>query len=235
VPAPPGSMSELLDWAQAHPGRLSYPLPPDFIGTTFLKQALLDLDPGARETLQRPVPDDARFAEATAPLWEYLDRLHPYLWRAGKSFPQNGPAARRLIADGEADIAFAFNPAEASAAIAQGLLPRTARTIAFAGGSIGNSHFLAIPANASEPEAAMVVADFLLSAEAQARKQDPAVWGDFTVLALDRLVAADRELFLSLPLGPATLPPDRLGPAFPEPHPTWTLRLEQEWRRRYGS
>jgi putative thiamine transport system substrate-binding protein len=235
VPAPPGSMSELLDWAQAHPGRLSYPLPPDFIGTTFLKQALLELDPGARETLQRPVPDDARFAEATAPLWEYLDRLHPYLWRAGKSFPQNGPAARRLIADGEADIAFAFNPAEASAAIAQGLLPRTARTVAFAGGSIGNSHFLAIPANASEPEAAMVVADFLLSAEAQARKQDPAVWGDFTVLALDRLGAADRELFRSLPLGPATLPPDRLGPAFPEPHPTWTLRLEQEWRRRYGS
>ena len=38
VPAPPGSVAELLGWAKAHPGRLSYPLPPDFIGTTFLKQ-----------------------------------------------------------------------------------------------------------------------------------------------------------------------------------------------------
>ena len=231
---PPGTVLRLLDWARAHPGRLTYPLPPDFIGTTFLKQSLLELSPKAREWMQKPL-DEARFTEATAPLWDYLDALHPHLWRGGMSFPQNGPAARRLLADREIDIAFSFNPAEASAAIAQGLLPGTVRTVAFASGSIGNSHFLAIPKNASEPEAAMVVADFLLSPEAQARKQNPAIWGDFTVLAVDRLDPADRERFRSLPLGAATLPPERLGPAFPEPHPSWTLRLEQEWQRRYAS
>jgi putative thiamine transport system substrate-binding protein len=80
----------------------------------------------------------------------------------------------------------------------------------------------------------MVVADFLLSPEAQAKKQDPSVWGDFTVLALDRLGPDDRRRFAALPLGPAALAPDRLGPALPEPHPSWTLRLEQEWRRRYA-
>jgi putative thiamine transport system substrate-binding protein len=231
---PPATVLGLLDWAQAHPGRLTYPLPPDFIGTTFLKQALLELSPKARDWVQEPVKE-ARFAEVTAPLWDYLDALHPHLWRGGKSFPQNGPAARRLLADGEIDIAFSFNPAEASAAIAQGLLPETVRTVAFASGSIGNSHFLAIPNNASEPEAAMAVADFLLSPEAQARKQDPAVWGDFTVLAIDRLEPDDRKRFTSLPLGAATLPPEKLGRAFPEPHPSWTLRLEQEWQRRYAS
>lgn len=231
---PPATVLGLLDWAQAHPGRLTYPLPPDFIGTTFLKQALLELSPKARDWVQEPV-EEARFAEVTAPLWDYLDALHPHLWRGGKSFPQNGPAARRLLADGEIDIAFSFNPAEASAAIAQGLLPETVRTVAFASGSIGNSHFLAIPNNASEPEAAMAVADFLLSPEAQAKKQDPAVWGDFTVLAMDRLDPDDRKRFSSLPLGAATLPPDKLGRAFPEPHPSWTLRLEQEWQRRYAN
>jgi putative thiamine transport system substrate-binding protein len=231
---PPGTVLGLLDWARAHPGRLTYPLPPDFIGTTFLKQALLELSPSAREWVQKPL-EEARFAKATAPLWDYLDALHPHLWRGGKSFPQNGPAARRLLADGEIDIAFSFNPAEASAAIAQGLLPGTVRTVAFASGSIGNSHFLAIPKNASEPEAAMAVADFLLSPEAQAQKQDPAIWGDFTVLAIDRLAPADRERFRSLPLGAATLPPEKLGRAFPEPHPSWTVRLEQEWQRRYAS
>jgi putative thiamine transport system substrate-binding protein len=229
----PASVAGLLDWAKAHAGRLTYPGPPDFIGTSFLKQALLELEPRAKALLQRAAEPDG-FAAATAPLWAYLDALHPHLWRGGRSFPQNGPAARRLIADGETDIAFAFNPAEASAAIAQGLLPDSVRTVAFAGGSIGNSHFLAIPANASEPDAAMAVADFLLSPEAQAKKQDPAVWGDFTVLALERLDPADRARFEALPLGPATLPPDRLGPAWPEPHPSWTLALEQEWRRRYA-
>lgn len=233
APKAPSSVLDLLDWAKSNPGRMTYPMPPDFIGTTFLKQALLELAPGAREDLQRPAGAEP-FEEITAPLWEYLDALHPHLWRGGKSFPQNGPAARRLVADGETDIAFSFNPAEASAAIAQGLLQETVRTIAFAQGSIGNSHFLAIPANASEPQAAMVVADFLLSPEAQARKQDPGVWGDFTVLALHRLNAEDRARFAALPLGPATLPSDRLGPALPEPHPSWTTALEQEWQRRYG-
>ncbi len=233
VPEPPRSALELRDWAAAHPGRLTYPLPPDFIGTTFLKQALYELAPETMTLLQVPL-DETRFESVTAPLWAYLDSLHPHLWRKGASFPQNGPAARRLLADGESDIAFSFHPAEASAAVAQGLLPDSVRTVAFAGGSIGNSHFLAIPANASEPEAAMAVADFPLSPEAQAKKQDPAAWGDFTVLALDRLAPADRNRFDSLPLGPATLPPDRLGRAFPEPHPSWTVRLEQEWQRRYG-
>ena len=32
-----GSMQELLDWSVAHPGRFTYPQPPDFLGTTFLK------------------------------------------------------------------------------------------------------------------------------------------------------------------------------------------------------
>ena len=233
VSAPPRSMAELLNWARSNPGRLTYPAPPDFIGTTFLKQALIETRPEARDLLQRPV-EDARFAQETAPLWAFLDALHPHLWRAGRVFPQNGPAARTLLADGETDISFSFNPAEATAAIAQGLLPDTARTVAFAQGSIGNSHFLAIPANASAPSAAMVVADFLLSPEAQAKKQDPSVWGDFTVLALDRLGPDDRRRFAALPLGPAALAPDRLGPALPEPHPSWTLRLEQEWRRRYA-
>ena len=183
--------------------------------------------------MRRPVEEAAAFAGATAPLWAFLDELHPHLWRSGRVFPQSGPAARTLLADAETDIAFSFNPAEASSAIAQGLLPASARTVAFAGGSIGNSHFLAIPSNARAPSAAMVVADFLLSPEAQAKKQDPQVWGDFTVLALDRLTPKDRQRFATLPLGPATLPPDRLGRAFPEPHPSWTLRLEQEWQRRY--
>lgn len=233
VPVPPDTMAKLLAYSQSHPGRLTYPQPPDFLGTTFLKQALLELNPGAAATMQQPF-EESRVGATTAPLWAYLDAFHPHLWRSGKTFPQSGPAARQLLADGEVDIAFSFNPAEASAAITQGLLPQTVRTVAFAGGSIGNSHFLAIPANASQPDAAMVVANFLISPEAQAKKQDPSVWGDFSVLAMDRLSSADRQLFAALPLGEATLPPDRLGRAFPEPHPSWTVWLEQEWQRRYG-
>ncbi len=229
---PPGDMAGLLAYLDANPGRFAYPLPPDFHGTTFLKQALVELtdDP---ERLQRPV-DAGDFAVATAPLWDYLDRLHPLAWRHGRTFARSGPMLFQLLDDGEIDIAFSFNPADASAAIENGQLPDTVRTFVLAGGTLGNSHFVAIPYNSGAREGAMVVANFLLSPEAQIRKQDPRVWGDPTVLAIDRLAPGDRQAFAALPRGIATLPPDALGTPLLEPHGSWTGALEAEWLRRYG-
>jgi putative thiamine transport system substrate-binding protein len=229
---PPRSMAAFLDWAKTNAGRFTYPAPPDFIGSTFLKQALYELaaDPAV---LQQPATE-ANFATAAAPLWAWLDEIHHFLWRGGKSFPQNAQMQRQLLDDGEIDITLSFNPGSASSDIAQGLLPDTVRSYVLDGGTIGNTHFLAIPFNATAKEAAMVTADFLLSPEAQLRKQDPAIWGDPTVLAMDKLDAADRDKFAALPLGIATLPPAKLGRALPEPHPSWMTRLEEEWRRRYA-
>ncbi len=229
---PPRSMAAFLDWAKANPGRFTYPAAPDFIGSTFLKQALYELAADPAQLQQQAT--DANFAATTAPLWAWLDEIHPFLWRGGKSFPQNGQMQRQLLDDGEIDISLSFNPSSASSDIAQGLLPDTVRTYVLAAGTIGNTHFLAIPFNATAKEGAMVTADFLLSPEAQLRKQDPAIWGDPTVLAMDKLDAADRGKFAALPLGVATLPPAELGRALPEPHPSWMTRLEEEWRRRYA-
>ena len=140
----------------------------------------------------------------------------------------------QLLADGELDITFAFNPAEASSAIASDLLPDTVRSFTFSGGTLSNTHFVAIPYNAAAKAGALVTADFLLSPEAQARKQDPNVWGDPTVLAVAKLSDEDRARFDALDLGIATLKPDELGPALDEPHPSWMVRIEQEWAARYG-
>ncbi len=229
---PPRSMAALLDHAKANPGRVAYPAPPDFIGTTFLKQVVYETAPDP-SVLQRPAGDN--FDAVTAPMWRYLDALTPNLWRGGRLYPKNGPALIRLLDDGEVDIAISFYPSEASSAIANGLLPETARTFVLDGGTIGNTHFVAIPFNARGRAGAMVVADFLMSAEAQAHKQNPEVWGDDTVLAMDRLDATERRLFADLPLGAATLAPDELGPTLPEPHPSWMTRIEETWLARYGS
>jgi putative thiamine transport system substrate-binding protein len=129
----------------------------------------------------------------------------------------------------------AFHPGAATAGIAAGSLPESARTFIFEKGTIGNTHFVAIPFNAAHQEGAMAVADFLLSPEAQARKQDPRVWGDSTVLDLEDLPAGEQALFEALPLGVATLPPEELTPVRPEPHPTWMTEIEAEWLRRFSS
>ncbi len=233
VDDPPRSIPGLLDWARDHPGRFTYALPPDFLGTTFLKQALIELIEDD-SVLERPA-GEADFEAVTAPLWDYLDRLHPHLWRSGATFPPSNEMMLQLLDDGEIDIAYTFNPAAASAAILDDRLPETVRTFIFDNGTIGNTHFLAIPYNAGSRAGAKVLINFLLSPEAQARKEDPRIWGDPTVLDLDALGPEQRRLFEELPLGPATLPPEERGTPLPEPHPTWMDALEAAWQERYAA
>ena len=228
----PRNMEELLSFAKSHPGRVSYPLPPNFHGTTFLKQALIELTPD-RKQLSRPV-SESDFDLVTAPLWDYLDKLHPHMWRKGTSFPANGSEMKRLLNDGELFIAISFNPAEASNGIATGELPESIRTYVHDSGTIGNSHFVAIPFNASAKEGSLVFANFLLSPEAQARKSDPAIWGDPTVLAMDKLSPEEKNMFQSIPQGVATLTPEALGTVLLEPHASWVEALEKGWLKRYS-
>ena len=229
---PPQTLEELSEYVITNPGRFTYPQPPDYLGTTFLKQVLYGVmaDPGL---LQSPV-DAALYDAQTAPLWAWLDRIHPALWRAAQAFPPNEPALGQLLADGEIDISFAFNPGRASAEIAAGNLPDTIRTFVLQGGTIGNASFVAIPFNAAHRAGALVIANLLLDPEVQARAQDPAILGFQTVLNIQSLTAEDRARFDNLTLGVATLPPADLGPVLLEPHASWMTRIAQDWLTRYG-
>ena len=233
VPEPPRSIPDLLAWAKANPGRFTHPSPPDFIGSTFLKHLMIAYidDPSI---LQNPV-DDVDFTEVTAGLWQALEDVRPSLWRQGETYPANGPGLHQLLDDGEVDFSMAFNPAEASAAINAGTLPDSVRTFIPEAGSIGNTHFVAIPFNAAHKAGAQVVADFLMSPEAQSKKQDPKGWGDWTVLDVANLNPEDRARFDVLEHGIATLSPEELTPVLPEPHPSWMTRIEAEWLRRFSS
>jgi putative thiamine transport system substrate-binding protein len=233
VAEPPASAKGLLDWTMANPGRFTYPQPPDYLGTTFLKQVLYAVTPDPA-VLQRPV-DEASYEAAVAPLWAYLDRLTPHLWRQGRAYPANEPALGQLLADGEITLSLAFNPGRASAAIAAGEVQDTLRTHVWQGGTIGNASFVAIPYNAAHAAGALVIANLLLDPEVQARAQDPAVLGFQTVLDVAALPPQDRARFDALALGPATLPPAELGPVLLEPDASWMVRIAQDWVRRYGA
>ena len=227
---PPRSMAAMRGWAAAHPGRLTHPTAADFMGATFLKQALIELTPDAA-VLQRPATD-AGYGPATAPLWVWYDALRPNLWHGGRDFPATGPAQSSLFSDGEIDLFASFNPAEAATGIANGTLPATSRAYVLDGGTLGNCSFVAIPFNAGHRDAALLLADFLLSPEAQAHAADPRQLGSPTVLALNRLTPADRALFDSLPHPPGLLTAAELGVPRLEPHPTWMTRLAADWGRR---
>lgn len=223
---PPQSPQALLEFAQAHPGTVTYPRPPDFTGTAFLEQLLISLT--TKPQALKVAPDAATFADVTAPLWHYLDTLHPVLWREGKDFPPTPARMDVLLNSGTLRLSLTFNPAHAQQKVASGELPKSSYSFGFSQGMLGNVHFVAIPANARASTGAKVVANFLLSPEAQLRKADSTVWGDPSVLDPQKLPVEQRDALLArIPQGlPAVLP---------EPHAAWVNALEQEWLRRYGT
>ncbi|MFC3677152.1 ABC transporter substrate-binding protein [Ferrovibrio xuzhouensis] len=227
----PNSMAAMAPWAKSHPGRLTHPNVRNFLGATFLKQALYEFAPDP-SVLQRPATD-ASFQEVTAPLWAWYDRLKPHLWRGGNEFPATGLAQEQLLGDGEIDLSISFNPAAAAVAIKNGTLPDSARVYVLERGTIGNTSFVAIPYNAAHKEGAMVVANLLLQPEVQARAQDPKTMGNFTVLDLAKLDPGQRQLF-QRPADTVGLPTNaELGGALLEPHPSWMTRITDAWEKRY--
>lgn len=232
VSNPPKSMDELLVFAQENPGRFTYPAPPAFHGTTFLKQILLEKIVN-QEVLAHPV-SQKDFDQLTKPLWQYLDKLHPLMWRQGRAFTTSSSEIMTLLDNGEIFISYSFNPNDASRAIANGELPASVRTYVHKNGTIANSHFVAIPFNSSAKEAALVFANFLISPEAQARKSDPKIWGDPTVLSMGKLNPTEKQLFDVIPTGVATLTNEELGTTYPEPHSSWVDMLEKAWLARYS-
>ena len=229
---PPRSIEELKEWIKENPGRFTFPLPPDFVGTTFLKQVLLEVT-NDKTALANPA-SQSNPRRVLKPMLDWLEEVTPSLWRRGKHYPANYTEMVQLLGDREITIAMAFNPSEFSNNISNGVLPESVRTYIHKDGTIANVHFVAIPFNATSPSSAMQVANFLLSPEAQARKANPRIWGDPTVLAINKLSSADAAKFESLPRGIATLSEAELSPSLPEPHPSWVPLIEKAWLERFG-
>lgn len=230
VPDPPTSFPELLAWVGANPGRFTYPAPPDFTGSVFLRQALYAVSGGADE-----VPatfDQGAFDDLSPTLWSELRDLEPALWRAGRTYPRDSAALDRLYADGEVDMTMTYGPATLTRLVHDGTFPATTRVLTLEEGTVGNASFLGLPATAGDQEGAMVVANLALSPQQQAAKADPRAWGQFTVLDTDLLDPSDRVLFDRLPQSDVVPSYDVLSRgADPELSSAWVGPLDDGWRR----
>lgn len=231
VAKPPATTAGFADWAATNPGRMTHPVPANFMGATFLKQALIEVTPDD-SVLQVPATAET-FDAVTAPLWAWYDALRPNLWQEGRTFPENESLQQQMVNDGVVDFAMYFDPAAPAAAISQGLLPETVRVLVPEGGSIGNVSFVAIPYNAANREGAMVVANFLLDPATQAEMQNIEVLGSFSVLDPAKLGPEEAALFADLPSSPALPRLEDLGPTLVEPHPSWMTMVVEEWAERY--
>jgi putative spermidine/putrescine transport system substrate-binding protein len=228
VAQPPTTIDGLLAWIAANPGQFTYPAPPDFTGSAFMRHICYWAVGGHAQLLGEF--DQATFDAALPACWERLNAIEPLLWRAGQTYPESLTRLHDLFANGEVAFSMAYNPAEASSLVENGRFPETTRTFVFDSGTIANTHYVAIPTNSPNKAAALVVANFLLSPEAQLSKALPENWGDLPVLDPALLPAALQAEFEALPRGVATLSTAELAAnRLPELQAPWLTAMEQAW------
>lgn len=229
ITEPPTSLESVLAWAQAHPGRFTYPAPPDFTGSVFMREVLYSVSGGYDN-----VPaafDKASYDTLTPKLFDRLRDLAPSLWRGGSTYPANEQELNQLFADRQIDLTMTYGPATLTELVQNGTYPTGTKVLPLKEGTVGNASFLGIPANAASSAGAMVVANVALSAEQQLAKANPATWGQFTVLDRDTLTPEDRARFDALPSSPVVPAYDVLSHnANPELGALWVPQLDEGWR-----
>jgi putative spermidine/putrescine transport system substrate-binding protein len=203
VTNPPKSITELAQWAKDNPGKFTYPAPPDFTGSAFIRHVLHETSPNYDAYLEKF--DNKLIEKDAAGVWKALNDMKPYLWREGKSYPESLAQLDQLYKNGEVWMTMGYNEASASNMIKSGEFPATTKTFVLDKGTLSNTHFLAIPFNAPNANGAQVLINFLLSPEAQLKKMELKYWGENTSLTFDRLSSDDQKAMNSIDRGPATL------------------------------
>lgn len=226
VPADPDGF---LAFCKAHAGMVTYPEPGDFTGTAFVScliAGVVGKDEFERlSSMADATADDVR--AVVEPGLEYLRSLNPYLWKQGKTFPGDSTVCSQMYADGELVMNMGYGSPQVE--VNDGALPATTRSFVFDTGTVGNSNFMAIAANAPHKAAALVAINEMTSPEMQLSAYERL--RTMSVLDMGRLSDDERAAFDAVELGSAELPLDDLlrvrvseaaGPVIP--------LLEQLWR-----
>lgn len=234
LPEPPGDMAALIDWIKANPERFTYPAPPDFTGSAFLRHVFI-YAAGGPQNLLGPF-DQAKFDAVSARTWAILNEIEPFLWRKGATYPATVTQLNELFANGEVAFSFNYDPAQFGLAVQAGTWPETTRSYGLTDGTIGNTNYTLIPFNSPNKAAAMVVQNLLLSGEAQLEKAKTEVWGAAPAIEISRTAPAVQAGFAAIKTHPSVVPATKLAEAaLPELQADWLTAIEKGWAENVGN
>lgn len=181
----------LKNYVKANPGAFTYPAIPDFTGSAFVRNIVIDIL--GEERAQGMTPEE--FRDALTDVWSYLNEIKPYLWRKGETYPESQGKLDTLYRNGEVEVTMGYTINKVASKIATGEFTGDSKSFLLDRGTLFNNHYLSIPANSKNKAGAVYVINYLLSEEAQLAKQDPQNWGDSTILDMNKISAEAREAF----------------------------------------
>ena len=174
----PATFAEMKSYLEANLGKFTYVKPPNYLGNTFVQQAVYAFNPDGTgaEPFQMSADElgAEELARLIAPGLEFLREIEPLLLDGADGsprYPEDDAALDGLFLNGEIDFNCKFGLYAVSTGLSTGAYPEEARQFVFPEGNmIKNKNYLAIPANAPNPAAALVLADFMTSVDAQTTK-----------------------------------------------------------------
>lgn len=206
TPEAPPSAEALLSYCRQYPGKVTYPAPPDFTGSAFVRNIVYEIC--GWEQFQTMEADYDTVKAAIGPALDYLRALNPYLWSQGKTFPESSTAVDAMFADGELVLGMSYAPYGVAIGIENGIYTGTTRTFLFENGTIGNTNYMSIAFNSPNPAGAMVVINAMLSAELQLSQYERL--RSLPVVAAQKLSAEEKAAFGSVDMGAGVLAQDEL-------------------------
>ncbi|MDT9027562.1 ABC transporter substrate-binding protein [Rossellomorea yichunensis] len=203
VKNPPSSYDELKAFMKEHPGKFTYPNPADFTGNAFLRHLLYAK---SDSDLAQSSFNEGTAEKMGEEVWKELNEMKPFLWREGETYPATLTDLDKLYSQEEVWMTMGYNEARAEHLIKDGVFPENTKSFILNDvGSIGNTHFLAIPFNSPNKEGALVTINELLSPEAQYEKVKPDYWGESSPISYEKLDGKWRDKFMSVDRGGSVL------------------------------
>ena len=226
----PSTFEDLLSWVKTHPGRFTYPRPPDFTGSAFVRLAFYAAN-GGYENFTGDFSKE-KLDKGLNNLFEYLNALKPYLWQEGKVYPRDSTALDILFEQNEIDFSMNYNVAHAQNKINTGQYPESVRTFVLKKSALYNLHFTGIPYNAPNKAGALVLSNLLMSPEIQLSKNNSDNWGDLTVLNTTKLSEEMQGKFKVVNKGDAILDLNILyREGVPEINSEYLSEIESAWEK----
>lgn len=202
----PKNTEELLEFAKANKGKVTYPALPDFTGSAFVRNIIYDIC--GYEQFQDMKADKETVKKAIQPAIDYLVKLNPYLWNEGKSFPADSTQLDNMFMDKEVVMFMSYEPYSVASKIEKGSYTDTTETFIFDKGTIGNTNYMAIAKNSGNKAGAMVAINEMISAKIQASKYDAIK--TLPVVDNSKLSDEEAEMFDKVDLGKGTLSQEEL-------------------------
>ncbi len=214
----PKTVDELKTWVAENPGKFTYPAPPEFNGSAFVRNMIMQFE-GSEALTTSGLTDDEILA-AAQPGIDLLNEIKPNLWREGEAYPSGFAQLQTMYADGEVDLAITYTVDGVYKGITDGLFPESTVAYTLENGGLSNTHFLSISATAPNSAGALLLINEMLSVELQAAKADRENWGDLSTLDPTKLSDDEKAL-----MGQGVL----LGTPLPETHASLIEKIDDIW------